>query len=311
MKLDDLHKLMTFEFHHTRQDQEQMRAVLRSMGIDPSCIYQEMEMSSRFVNTHRDTTYSKGSVSLHSHAFYELLYCRSGGVGYLVGSDRYRLQKGDIVFISPGVSHCPILPEQMDEPYVRDVIWIDPEFLSAISVAFPDSAGPNPQSNGPLRTAGTHWELLGELFQRGIAEEEQKRVGWELAVLGNTAMILTYLERAHIERSTGVVRAEKPELLDRITAYIEKHYADPLTVREIARNFYVSDSSISHLFKEKMGVSLYRYVTQRRLIAAKNLIQAGLPLEQVATQVGFSDYSAFYRAFKGEYGISPRQYRKL
>ena len=60
-----------------------------------------------------------------------------------------------------------------------------------------------------------------------------------------------------------------------------------------------------------MGLSLYHYITQRRLISAKNLISTGIPLEHVATQVGFSDYSTFYRAFKQEYGISPRQYRSL
>ena len=60
-----------------------------------------------------------------------------------------------------------------------------------------------------------------------------------------------------------------------------------------------------------MGVSFYRCVTQRRLIAAKALITEGNPLEQVAEMTGFGDYSAFYRAFKQEYGISPRQYRNL
>ena len=60
-----------------------------------------------------------------------------------------------------------------------------------------------------------------------------------------------------------------------------------------------------------MGVSFYRCVTQRRLIAAKALILDGHPLENVGQQVGFSDYSSFYRAFKQEYGIPPRQYRKL
>ena len=65
------------------------------------------------------------------------------------------------------------------------------------------------------------------------------------------------------------------------------------------------------LFKQKMGVSVYRYITQRRLIAAKSLIEQGQPLEDVALKVGFSDYSSFYRAFKQEFGISPRRYRSL
>lgn len=105
--------------------------------------------------------------------------------------------------------------------------------------------------------------------------------------------------------------AERPELLDKVTAYIEEHYAGHIAVRDIARKFYVSESSISHQFKQKMGISIYHYVTQRRLISAKNLISRGMPLEQVASQVGFADYSAFYRAFKQEYGISPRQYRNM
>jgi AraC-like DNA-binding protein len=60
-----------------------------------------------------------------------------------------------------------------------------------------------------------------------------------------------------------------------------------------------------------MGVSFYRCVTQRRLISAKSLIEQEIPLEDVGRRVGFSDYSTFYRAFKKEFGISPRQYRKL
>ena len=65
------------------------------------------------------------------------------------------------------------------------------------------------------------------------------------------------------------------------------------------------------LFKEKMGVSFYRYVSQRRLIAAKTLIEKGELLENVAAMTGFGDYSGFYRAFRQEYGITPRQYRNL
>ena len=60
-----------------------------------------------------------------------------------------------------------------------------------------------------------------------------------------------------------------------------------------------------------MGVSFYRCLTQRRLIAAKTLIGENVPMEEVSRRVGFSDYSSFYRAFRQEFGISPQQYRAI
>ena len=135
--------------------------------------------------------------------------------------------------------------------------------------------------------------------------------GWEAAVLGNTVMLLIQIKRATDERSARAMEAEKPELLDGIAAYVEENYRRRITIGELARLFYVSASTVSHLFKQKLGVSFYRYVTQRRLIAAKTLIESGIRLEDVAIQTGFRDYSGFYRAFKQEYGISPRQYRSL
>ena len=87
---------------------------LRQEGIDFQNFYQELEMSEPQVETHRDVSYSNSQLNLHSHAFYELLYCcNSCGAEYLVCSRRYSLRKGDIILIRPGVSHCAILPDPL------------------------------------------------------------------------------------------------------------------------------------------------------------------------------------------------------
>ena len=307
-----MQKLSRMELIRTEEGYRRIVSHLKEMGIDPSNFYQELEMSSRFVNTHRDVSYSNGTVSLHSHQYIEILYCRtSANVEYLIGSNRYRLQKGDIVFVPPGISHRPILPENLTVPYERDVLWVSTEFMETFMQMFPDETVQYRDHGTPIRTAGTRWEFLGDLFRKGVLEEEEKRPGWEAAVIGNTMTIFANMKRAYIERSAGTMKAEKPELLDRITAHIEGHYASHITIDDLARLFYVSNSTISHLFKQKMGVSIYRYITQRRLIAAKTLITQKLPLEEIAQRVGFSDYSTFYRAFKQEYGISPRQFSQL
>ena len=284
---------------------------LKSAGMEPDTAYQELEMTSRYVDTHQAVTWSNSRVNLHSHNFYEILFCHSAAdVEYLVGAERYRLQKGDVIMIPPGISHLPLVPENISEPYRRDVLWINPELIDQLEILVPQEFRLNAQESRLLRTAGTRWEFLGELFRHGVREYEGQDTGWEEIVLGNTIQLLVYLRRAMQDRSAPPLKAEKPELLDQALAYIEAHLAEKITLGDIAKHCWVSQSTITQTFRNKLGVSFYRCVTQRRLIAAKTLIIEGIPLESVGRKVGFADYSSFYRAFRQEFGISPRQFRK-
>ena len=313
MKLGELRKISeNLDQSGGINAQKQMYERLLEMGMDPGTFYQELEMTSRFVDTHRDTSYSNAHLQLHSHTFYELLYCcNTCGAEYLVGSNRYRLQRGDLIFVPPGVSHRPLLPDNMTEPYNRYVLWLSPEFMERYAALLPYPFTEKQASASMLRTENTRWAHLGELFRNGVKEAEARQDGWEAAVIGNTITLLTKIKRATDDRSTRTLKAEKSELLDRIMGYLEKNYDKNISLADLAKEFYVSSSTVSHLFKKRLGISMYRFVTQRRLIAAKSLIEQGVLLEQVGTQVGFLDYSGFYRAFRQAYGISPRQYRSM
>lgn len=284
---------------------------LRAKGYDPRAVYQGMEMDSPFVDTHDDASDVKDRVELHSHTFYELLFCRSGSLQYLLGTQRYRLQRGDIVYIPPGTSHRPLLLDKLVEPYTRYLLWASPALAEMLHGAFPQEEL-LPAEAFLLRTAATPWqEELGGLFRTGVQENYTRAPGWEAAVLGNTIQLLVQTARARAGEHALRPQAERQELLDALLVYIENHLQDRITLADTARRFLVSESSVNQLFRKRMKVSFYRFVTQRRLIAAKVLLQDGLPAEQISARVGFGDYSSFYRAFKREYGISPAEYRRL
>ena len=284
---------------------------LRAAGHDPSALYQELEMDSPYIDTHDDVSRTMDTVNLHSHTFYELLFVRGGSLQYLLGTQRYRLQRGDIVYIPPGTSHRPLLLDKLVEPYTRYVLWASPAFAEMLHGAFPQEEL-LPAEAFLLRTAATPWqEELGGLFRTGVQENYTRAPGWEAAVLGNTIRLLVQMARARAGEHALRPQAERQELLDALLVYIENHLQDRITLADTARRFLVSESSVNQLFRKRMKVSFYRFVTQRRLIAAKVLLQDGLPAEQISARVGFGDYSSFYRAFKREYGISPAEYRRL
>lgn len=310
MKLDELQRAAKGMSLRDGTDAQKMRKLLTSLGYDADNFYQELEMQSRFVDSQQDVSYGNEKLNLHSHDFYEILYCKSNsGIQYLVGTERYRLQRGDIVFIPPGIGHRPILTEQMAEPYDREVLWMSTEFINGMTPLFAEEAPEWAHMHYLLRTAGTSWEVLGDYFHAGVKEAKQRAYGWQAALCGNTMRLLVMLERALKDSGSMMPGAEKPELLDEIVNYIEANLAEKLTLTDVAKRFWVSESTITQTFRKKMDVSFHHFVTQRRLIAAKSMILEGIPMEAVSERVGFSDYSAFYRAFRQEYGISPRQYK--
>lgn len=266
--------------------------------------YRAPEMSARYVDTYREEIRAGSAVPPHSHSFYELLFCRSVSNGsYMVEGAVLQLKKGDILFLPPNVSHQPILPDHIEDPFVRDILWISRDFMEEIREKFMPGAGD--LHPGLLRVDGA--VLIGELFRKGVLESEAREPGWEAAVAANTISILVALHRA---AARPVKKAETADLPGQILTYVDLHLSEKISLANVAGHFFISQSTISQAFRKKLGVSFYRCVTLRRIACAKALIDQGAPLETVAEQVGFTDYSAFFRAFKQEEGISPKAYQK-
>lgn len=309
MKLNEIKLLSALYENNPLAAQRELLA----QGFDLSGIYQELEMSSRFIDAHMDVSFGDIPVNLHSHNYYEMVYVLSNsGTQYLAGTNRYLLQRGDIILIPPGIGHKPLFPSELAEPYKRIVFWLGTDFIEYIKQFSKENTIDKFNKDiYLLHTSGTSWEHIGAYFHAGLKEAQDKKPGWELSLCGSTLQLLTNFYRALNDLDSQAPKIAKPELIDDLVSYIESHLNEKITLFDTAQRFFVSESTIGQTFQKKMHVSFYHYVTQRRLIAAKSMILKEPNLDILSEKVGFADYSTFYRAFKKEFGISPREYRNI
>lgn len=99
-------------------------------------------------------------------------------------------------------------------------------------------------------------------------------------------------------------------LTQKALRYIDSHLAEELRLDTVARALDVSVSSLCHRFRKDLSISVYRYITEKRLSAVRQLVQQGMALGVAAERCGFKDYSGFFRLYKSYYGEIPSAGKK-
>ncbi|PKV13919.1 AraC family transcriptional regulator [Xanthomonas prunicola] len=101
------------------------------------------------------------------------------------------------------------------------------------------------------------------------------------------------------------------DALRRALVHLGEHYAEPLTLGDLARQAHVSQSHLGFLFRDELGTPFKPMLQQLRIEKAKELLQRQrkLRITEVALKVGFGDLSHFEKSFRRLVGVSPRQFR--
>lgn len=240
---------------------------------------------------------------------FRILYCQSNcGAVFDVDGTHYQLQRGDIVVVKPHTPHKFVTYSRPEEIYAGYVIEISWEYMRYLQL---HEGFPNMDKSGKIiPTRGTLWERIDSLFMMTLEEAQMNAPGGNMALFGCSIILMVQIVRAASVDPNTAVKTEKQELLTAIISYVENNLSEKITLEDVANRFFVSSSTVTHLFTKKINISFYKYVMQRRLWKAQNLIREGMAMEKIAANVGFGDYSAFYRAFRQEFGMSPRQYYK-
>lgn len=159
----------------------------------------------------------------------------------------------------------------------------------------------------------THYAILGGLDETdayNLSDEYIRHIDGLFSI----DQCVEYLSGRAIELVRAVAASKKEHTLSpKIKAcvhYIHIHLHDRLTVGALAGQVGLSESRLSHLFRQETGQSVSRYIQEQKLAAALPLLTAGMPYGQVAYSLSFCSQSYFIQCFKKRYGTTPAAYTR-
>jgi len=119
-------------------------------------------------------------------------------------------------------------------------------------------------------------------------------------------------QQAELSRRMPKPSSRERELLYSIRDYLDKNYADPPSLLELARLFGTNDFKLKKGFREVFGTTVFGYIAEQRLRVAQQLLTlTEQPIQEVAELVGFSNPAHFATAFRRKFGVTPSQLRRL
>lgn len=249
---------------------------------------------------------------MHWHEDLQLIYVLDGEIEIYTLENFVRIQAGEGLFINKNVVHnVKGLGECHYNSFLFPTYFLT-FYTGSPANTFVDDIVTN-ESFEFLRFTKTndwHKEILSVLQQ--LVEIEKNKTEfypYEILVwlssfwLTMRKNIVIPLER---KENTVQIRMQK------VLRYIEEHYAEDLTLTDLARSANISKSECSRCFKISLDTTPYKYLTEYRLSkAAQLLIKTNEPVGNIAANVGFHQMSHFGKCFREKTGCSPKAYRAM
>ena len=249
-------------------------------------------------------------VEYHYHDFHKLMFLYSGDVKYVVEGRECAMEPGDFVTVPRGALHRPIVGQGGE--YDRCILYLSPEFLRRESTVECDLelcfSEQFLQSGHVLRPAESEAGKIAAILKNAQqAAFDGERYGSALLCRTILMQLLICLARAGREKKLLSPGTEpRNEKNAELLRYIGENLAEDLSVEALSRRFFISRYHLMHRFRQENGVTLHGYILAKRLMLARDLIASGTPATEACFACGCRDYSAFARAYKKQFGVSPR-----
>ena len=248
-------------------------------------------------------------LDFHFHEFDKIVLLLSGRVDYTVEGSTYTLKPWSVLLIKHHTIHRALIDKS--EPYERIIIYLDGKYFdrSVPGVRLTDSFDQADKSGEHLlRPTVQQRRTIEAVLSAYEKAAEDRGFGAQALRESYIIQLLIYIGRMTAAKEPG--ESQYDPKIRQVLSYINENLGKELSVEQLAERVYLSKYHFMRLFKAQTGSSVHAYVRQKRLLHAARLIREGMTVNKAAAESGFGDYSAFHRAFRESFGISPGSLKK-
>lgn len=255
----------------------------------------------------------RGSVDipLYSGEYYQFILIKSGSCSFVRLGETFRCGIDELLMLQPyssltltsSASSFPleIISFKLSKKILSEISQEDIDLLAYFSAMPWDCMAITAENSLMMITKN----LIGDL----IKQERSPELGDSVYRGGLLSLIVILFVRAFWQKEGGKREQKmKTALLDSLLSYIREHITEEIPLVRLEQEFNVSRRHIQREFKKGTGQTVHGYIVRAKLSLCKKYIAEGVAINYVYQLVGFGGYNHFFRAFKKEFQMTPKEY---
>jgi len=250
----------------------------------------------------------------HSHEALEVLAVEEGELTFEIGDRQYHTVPGDVVIVNPYESHTAWFPVKQNRAAYKIILFDTRFFIPVSQCELGDRIGK--MIDGTVRldeffAADTPAaKEIHEIGDRLIpADKNQALLTNNCALMIGAYQLLDVLFAGHEHTPAPTASRRSQEFILAVQQLVAERYTTDISTADAAQAMGYNLTSFCHLFKQNFGTSFVSYLNEWRIYrAVTDYQEAPRPVAEIAAAVGFTDPGYFWRVFKRQMGVTPREY---